>query len=59
MATLTVLFLAVLVFRGENSQADLQWLCLAMAAPCRFLVEGIVWKLDLLQGENLHSNHVG
>ena len=24
-----------------------------------FLVEGFVWRLDLLQGENLGSGHVG
>jgi hypothetical protein len=24
-----------------------------------FLVEGIVWKLELFQVENLHSNHNG
>jgi hypothetical protein len=25
--------------------------------PSRFLVEGIVWNLDLLQGESLGSDH--
>jgi hypothetical protein len=52
-------FLAVSVFQCENPKADLRGCTWQWHFPSRSLVEGIVWRLDLLWGENLGSDHVG
>ena len=39
--------------RGENPRYNLLWWYLTMVALSHLLVEGIVWTVDLLQGENL------
>lgn len=54
-ATLADFVLGGLSFWGENPRScTWQWWL-----PSRFLVEGIVWRLDLLQGENPGSNYDG
>ena len=44
---------------GENLSSLLYCCTWQWRLHSRFLVEGIVWRLDLLQGENLGSGHVG
>ena len=54
-ATLADFVLGGLSFWDENPRScTWQWWL-----PSRFLVEGIVWRLDLLQGENPGSNYDG
>ena len=54
-ATLADFVLGGLSFWGENPRScTWQWWL-----PSRFLVEGIVWRLDLVQGENPGSNYDG
>jgi hypothetical protein len=50
--TLTDFVLGGLSFLGENPQAGLRGYTWQWRLPSRFLVEGIVWILDHLQGEN-------
>ena len=45
--------------RGENPRSDLRWFTWQCWLPSYFLVEGVVWILNLLRGEIPGSDHAG
>jgi hypothetical protein len=56
---LTVLFELCLSFQVQNLGLTFSGSTWQRRLLSRFLVEGIVWKMDPLQGENLGSDHAG